>query len=76
MSKKSRINKDKEFKINPQKYSWKQVKIYETYKDAESRKFGLIREGHENIKIRRCGSQGTKFKVLIGSAVKKNNEKN
>ena len=75
MSKKSRKNNDKLFPVKPQNYSWKQVKIYETYKEAESRKCGLKKEGHENIKIRRCDSQGLKFKVLIGTAVKRNNEK-
>ena len=75
MSKKSRKNKDSEFKVNPQKYSWKQIKIYETYNDAETRRNSLKKEGHEHTKIRRCGSEGLKFKVLVGTAVKKGNEK-
>ncbi len=61
-------NKKKE---TTQKFNWKQVKIFESYEDAHERANRMSNEGHQHLKIRRCGPGGTKFKLLSGSRIKK-----
>ena len=59
---------------NPQKYSWKKYKIFTLFRDADSTRNALKKEGNL-VKIRRCGPGGSQFKVVIGSEVKKNTSK-
>ena len=56
---------------NPQKYSWKKYKIFTLFRDADSTRNALKKEGNL-VKIRRCGPRGSQFKVVIGSEIKKN----
>jgi len=51
-------------KHNPQRKVWESIKVLGTYESAKALSDSLDRE----TKIRRCGTGGTKFKVV---AVKK-----
>lgn len=50
---------DKETKTNKQKKEWKSVAVYDTYAEAKVKSESLEAE----TKIKRCGSQGTRFRV-------------
>ncbi len=48
--------------------SWKKVAIFDTYELASDRKNKLIEKdesGELKVKIKRCGPEGTKFKIKI-----------
>ena len=74
MSKKSRKNIGKEITVNPQKYSWKQIKIFKTYAEASEKLTSLAEQGHDAVKIRRCGPGGLSFKVITGTRIKSKND--
>jgi hypothetical protein len=57
-----------------QKYSWKKIKIYDTYNEANKRRDELKSAGN-TTKIKRCGRAGTKFKVLTGEKIEKTHKK-
>lgn len=61
-------------KINPQKYKWTQKKRFSNYQDADSLRKTLVDEGHL-VKVKRCGPAGTQFKVVVGTEIKKNTQK-
>jgi|TARA_X000001382_G_scaffold128800_1_gene119313 hypothetical protein len=62
----------KEVVVTPQKFSWKEKKRFSKYEDASSLKSSLLKEGHKKVKIRRCGPEGSQFKVVVGTEVKTN----
>ena len=77
MSRKSRIwrNKaDEEVEVRPQRFSWKRHKTFKTYDEADKVRKELKKES-KLVKIRRCGPDGTMFKVVTGSPVKVNKPK-
>ena len=53
--------------VNPQRFSWKIVGTYNTYHEALVKKNALT---DKNIKIKRCGDNGSKFSVRVGTKVK------
>jgi hypothetical protein len=58
---------------------WKTVKVLETYANANSLKEKLLAEDGTSkleVKIRRCGDQGSKFKVKSWYPVVKTKTKN
>ena len=60
---------------NKQKIAWEQVgKFFNSYEEAATKKEEL-KKTHKHIKIRRCGSYGTKFKVKVGEPIKKKEDK-
>jgi|TARA_R100000008_G_scaffold25894_1_gene14016 hypothetical protein len=61
---------EEEVKHNPQKFKWNKVGIYSTYEDADEKRNALNEKG-ELTKIRRCGTGGSRFKVLTGESVEK-----
>ena len=61
--------------INVQKYKWKEKKRFEKYEDADSFRAKLVDEGYK-VKVRRCGPEGRKFKVVTGESVSKKMTKN
>ena len=56
---------------NPRKYSWKQVKKFKTFEDADKERNKLKASG-SLVKIRRCGPDGKLFKVVVGTEIKTN----
>tara|TARA_B100000131_G_scaffold223515_1_gene215078 strand:+ start:802 stop:987 length:186 start_codon:yes stop_codon:yes gene_type:complete len=50
---------DEQVKTNTQKKEWKSVAVYDTYAEAKVKSESLEAE----TKIKRCGPQGTKFRV-------------
>jgi len=50
---------DTDAKHNPQKKVWEDAGIFNTYAEAKAKMESLKSEG----KIRRCGPQGSKYKV-------------
>lgn len=53
--------------VSPQRFSWKSVGTYSTYAEASTKKNSLK---DTNIKIRRCGDNGSLFSVKVGTPVK------
>jgi len=50
---------------NPQKVKWKNVAYYKTFAEAD-----IHRNSLEGLtKVRRCGEDGTKFVVKIGTPI-------
>ena len=68
MSRKSWKNKHKEGEQPVQKYNWKNSKILNSYEEAKSYRDGLATKSP--TKIKRCGVDGLKFAVKVGSPVK------
>jgi len=64
--------KKKEVIITPQKFNWKEKKRFSNYENASNLKNALLAEGYKKVKIRRCGPEGTQFKVAVGSEAKTN----
>ena len=56
--------------IKKQKFSWKKVKIFDTYAEANEARENLKKENKAYLKVRRCGQGGTKFKLLTGTKLK------
>lgn len=51
--------------VTPPK-KWQKIKVFDTYEEATALKAELMQESSNSdleIKIRRCGSEGTQFKV-------------
>ena len=61
-------------KHNEQKLTWKQYKIYSTFEEADKKRSTLLKD-NEHVKIRRCGPNGIKYKIKIGTPVKNKNTK-
>jgi|TARA_R110000824_G_scaffold314654_2_gene501523 hypothetical protein len=48
--------------------TWQKIKVFDTYEEAEALKAELTHEYSDSaieIKIRRCGPEGTQFKVKM-----------
>jgi hypothetical protein len=58
-----------------QKYRWKESKRFNSFSDADTLRRNLIEEGYI-VKVRRCGPEGSKFKVVTGELINKKNTKN
>ena len=58
-----------------QKYRWKENKRFNSFNEADSLRKNLIEEGY-TVKVRRCGPEGSKFKVVTGELVNKKKTKN
>ena len=59
----------------PQRFKWKQKTRYKTYEKADTKRRSLIEEGEKHVKIRRCGPDGTQFKVVVGTPVETKDKK-
>tara|TARA_R110001583_G_scaffold81124_2_gene216855 strand:+ start:2813 stop:3025 length:213 start_codon:yes stop_codon:yes gene_type:complete len=55
---------------NPQKVKWKNVTYYKTFEEAHNHRLSLD-EG-TRVKVRRCGPDGIRYVVKIGTLVKEN----
>ena len=55
------MNDEQEPKHNPQRKVWEDAGIFNTYEEAKTKSNSLTKES----KIRRCGSEGLKFKVKV-----------
>ena len=64
-----------EAKPSVQKYRWKEKKRFENYNEADNLRKFFLEEGYV-VKVKRCGPEGTKFKVVTGELVHKKNSKN
>ena len=64
-----------EDKVSVQKYRWKEKKRFENYSDADKLRKFFLEEGYV-VKVKRCGPEGTRFKVLTGELINKKNKKN
>ena len=53
---------------NPQKIKWKNIAYYDTYEEAHNHRLGL--DESVKVKVRRCGPDGIRFVVKIGTPVK------
>ena len=53
---------------NPQKVKWKNVAYYNTFEEAHNHRLSLD-EGTK-VKVRRCGTDGTRYVVKIGTLIK------
>lgn len=53
---------------NPQKVKWKNVAYYDTFEAAHQHRLSL--EESVKVKVRRCGPEGTRFVVKIGTPLK------
>lgn len=61
---------EEEVKHNPQKVKWSKVSIYDTFSMADEKRNTLNSKG-SMTKIRRCGTEGSRFKVLTGMSIDK-----
>ena len=55
---------------NPQKYKWTQKKSFDNFNDADTLRNQLKEEGYV-VKVKRHGTDGTLFKVVVGAEIKK-----
>jgi len=55
-------------KPKPQKVKWKNIAYYHTYEEADTHRNGL--DESVKVKVRRCGPEGTRFVVKIGTLIK------
>ena len=53
---------------NPQKVKWKNVAYYNTFEEASEHRASLVDE--LKVKVRRCGTDGVKFVVKVGTVIK------
>jgi len=52
----------------PQKVKWKNVAYYDTFEEAHNHRTSL--EDTVKVKVRRCGTEGRKYVVKIGTLIK------
>ena len=64
-----RRNRDASDVKTVQKYKWVQKKRFDNFTDADTLRNELKKE-NEAVKVRRCGPNGTQFKVVVGVKVK------
>jgi hypothetical protein len=76
MTKKSWRNPNKKIEIKPQKFKWNSHKVFDDYATADEERKKLLAGKQKHVKIRRCGPDGTKFKVKIGNPIKTKTEDN
>ena len=70
MTKKSWRNPNAKTEVKPQKFNWKSHKVFDDFPSADEERKRLLEGKQKFVKIRRCGPDGTKFKVKIGHPVK------
>ena len=58
---------------NLQKIRWSKVAIYSNFEDADKKR-NELNEAGKKTKIRRCGDDGSRFKVLTGASIDKKPE--
>ena len=61
---------------NPKRFDWKQKSRHKTFQSADAKRNKLKQEGVEHVKVRRCGPDGSQFKVVVGSSLDKKVTKN
>ena len=61
---------------NPQRFSWKRKSTHKSFESANAKRVKLKEEGEEHVKVRRCGPDGTQFKVVVGNPLEKKAPKN
>ena len=59
---------EEEKKITVQKYSWSNLKTFNSYEEAKSYRDNVK---ESPVKIKRTGSGGSKFTVKLGREIKK-----
>ena len=67
---------NKNTQTGTRKFNWKERKKFTTYEEANNLRNALIEEGVAHVKVRRCGPEGTRFKVTVGTPVKTNKKDN
>ena len=55
-----------------QKLKWTEKKRYDTFPEADTLRNALKEDGLDHVKVKRCGPEGTRFKVVVGSEINKN----
>ena len=75
-SRKNNRHNQKTHVDNPQKFNWKQHKVFNTYEEAKAAKNTNLEGEAKYVKIKRCGPDGVNFKVKIGIPIEKNKSKN
>ena len=60
----------------PQKFKWTQKSRHKSFESADAKRNKLKDEGEQNVKVRRCGPDGTQFKVVVGNPLEKKTTKN
>jgi len=53
---------------NPQKVKWKNVAYYDTFQEAHDHRLSL--DESVKVKVRRCGTEGRRYVVKIGTLIK------
>ncbi len=43
--------------------TWQKIKVFDTYEEADALRAELMSDAGIEVKIRRCGPEGTQFKV-------------
>ena len=61
---------------NPKRFDWMQKSRHKTYQSADAKRNKLKEEGTEHVKVRRCGPDGSQFKVVVGNPLEKKTPKN
>jgi hypothetical protein len=61
-----------EVKPNPQKIKWNEKSRFSNYEEADTLRNNLKSDGYELVKVKRCGPDGTLFKVVTGTEIKRN----
>ena len=59
-----------------QKFKWNRKQTFSDYQSASNIKNKLLEEGYTHVKIKRCGTEGREFKVIVGTLVKANKKAN
>jgi len=63
-----------ETKQTLQKVKWHEKSRFKSYKDADNLRNSLKTDGYELVKVKRCGPDGTLFKVITGTEIKRNKQ--
>ena len=60
-----------EVKQNHQKIKWNEKSRFNNYEEADKLRSNLKGDGYELVKVKRCGPDGTLFKVVTGTEIKR-----
>ena len=70
MTKKNWRDPNKKIEERLQKFKWNAHKVFDDFASADEERKSLLAGSQKHVKIRRCGPDGTKFKVKIGNLIK------
>lgn len=62
---------DEKITPNPKRFAWKRNSTHNTFEAADNVRSELKKD-NEHVKVRRCGTDGSQFKVVIGTPIKTN----